>query len=212
MKNETVLTVLMYLFHNHMEKDNRLNLNDMQLVDELKSAGFHAHVIGKAFRWLHRLTEFASQDTSPSTNSFRVFSEEECQLINIDCRSFIIGLEMQGILSPLTREIVIHQTLELINEGIDLSLLKWVTLMVLFNMPNSEHALSHMEFLVLAHAMHNLLIKVWDFNKSPLRFATILQKTQSSNFVINPPPPHPTLCSLTPAILYFVLVTEKEVW
>src|SRR3990167_1749143 len=150
---ETVLNVLMYLFHNHMEKDQQLNLNDMRLVDELKSAGFHAHIIGKAFRWLHRLSEFASQDTPPSANSFRIFSEEECYLINTECRNYIMALEHQGILSPLSREIVIHQTLELINEGIDLNLLKWVTLMVLFNLPNSENALSHMEFLVLGNAI-----------------------------------------------------------
>jgi len=155
-EEETVLGVLMYLFHNHMEKDNQLNLNDMELIDELKSAGFHAHSIGKAFRWLHHLVEFAGQDVPPSAQSFRVFSEEECWLMDIECRNFIIALEHQGILTPMTREIVIHQTLELINEGVDLSLLKWVTLMVLFNMPNCENALSHMEFLVLANALDNI--------------------------------------------------------
>lgn|SRR3990167_1016416 len=153
MNQETVLNILMYLFHNYMEKDSQLNLNDMKLVDELKSAGFHAHLIGKAFRWLHRLSEFAAQDTPPSADSFRVFSDEECQLINTDCRNYILSLERQGVLTPLSREVVIHQTLELINEGIDLNLLKWVTLMVLFNMPNSEIALSHMEFLVLGNAI-----------------------------------------------------------
>jgi Smg protein len=76
--------------------------------------------------------------------------------MSTECRNFIIALELQGILSPLTREVVIHQTLELIHEGIDLNLLKWVTLMVLFNMPNSEHALSHMEFLVLASAIDTI--------------------------------------------------------
>ncbi|MCX7125944.1 MAG: DUF494 domain-containing protein [Gammaproteobacteria bacterium] len=153
MKEENVLNVLMYLFHNHMEKDHQINLNDMQLIDELKSAGFHAHVIGKAFRWLHRLVEFADQDMPASANSFRVFSEQECWLINTECRNYILSLEQQGILTSLTREIVIHQTLELIHEGVDLNLLKWVTLMVLFNMPNCENALSHMEFLVLSNTL-----------------------------------------------------------
>ena len=153
MNEENVLNVLMYLFHNHMEKNNQLNLNNMALIDELKSAGFHPHVIGKAFRWLHHLVEFTDQNAAASEQSFRVFSEDECWLINTECRSFILSLEQQGVLTPHTREIVIHQTLELINEGIDLSLLKWVTLMVLFNMPNCEKALSHMEFLVLANGI-----------------------------------------------------------
>src|SRR3989338_9994677 len=152
-EEESVLGVLMYLFHNHMEKENQINLNDMELIDELKSAGFHAHNIGKAFRWLHRLVEFSEQDVPPSANSFRVFSEEECWLMDEECRAFIISLEHQGILTPLTREIVIHQAMELINEDVDLNLLKWVTLMVLFNMPDCENALSHMEFLVLSNAL-----------------------------------------------------------
>lgn len=154
--DKTVLNVLMYLFHTRMAKDHRLNLNDMELIDDLKSAGFHAHIIGKAFRWLHRLVEFTSHDTPPSAASFRVFSEEECYLINTECRDFILMLEHQGILTPLLREIVIHQTLELINEGVDLNLLKWVTLLVLFNTPNSENALSHMEFLVLGNAIDTI--------------------------------------------------------
>lgn len=151
-EEESVLGVLMYLFHNHMEKDNQINLNDMQLIDELKSAGFHAHNIGKAFRWLHRLIEFSEQDVPPSAHSFRIFNEQECWLINSECRNYIFSLEQQGILTPHTREIVIHQTMELISEGIDLNLIKWVTLMVLFNMPDCETQLSHMEFLVLSNA------------------------------------------------------------
>lgn len=155
-ENESVLSVLMYLFHHHMEKENTVDLNNMTLIDELKSAGFHAHQIGRAFRWLHRLVEFTEQETPPSTRSFRIFSEQECWLMNTECRNFILSLEQQGILTPHTREIVIHQALELINEGIDLNLLKWVTLMVLFNMPNCENALSHMEFLVLSNALDNI--------------------------------------------------------
>ena len=155
-EKESVLGVLMYLFHNHMEKDNEINLNDMELIDELKSAGFHAHNIGKAFRWLHHLIEYSEQETPPSANSYRVFSEEECLLLSFESRSFILSLESQGILTPLTREIVIDQALELVNEGIDLNLLKWVTLMVLFNLPGCETALSHMEFLVLSNTFDNV--------------------------------------------------------
>lgn len=155
-KEESVLGVLMYLFHHHMEKDNQVDLNDTKLLSDLKSAGFQAHHIGKAFRWLHRLLELTEEKTPPSENSFRVFSEEEIWLMNTECRNYILSLELQGILTPQAREIVIHQTLELINEGVDINLLKWVTLMVLFNMPNCETALSHMEFLVLSNALDNV--------------------------------------------------------
>lgn len=147
----SILSVLMYLFHHHMERENPIDLNDMKLIDELKTAGFHAHIIGKAFCWLHNLVAFADQTVEPSANSFRVFSDEECRVMNEECRHFILSLEQQKILTPHTREIVIHLAFDLIHEGVDLHLLKWVTLMVLFNMPNSEKALSHMEFLVLTN-------------------------------------------------------------
>jgi len=149
MKEESVLSILMYLFHYHMGKsDSAVNLSDMAIVDELKSAGFHVHSIGKAFRWLNHLAELSDTLPRASAHSFRVFSKEESSLMDEECRRFILSLEQQGILTPVTREIVIHQTMELIHEGIDLSLIKWVTLMVLFNLPNCEEALAHMEFLV----------------------------------------------------------------
>lgn len=156
MKEESVLNVLMYIFHNHMEKDAHVDLDNTQLVDELKSAGFHAHSIGKAFRWLHHLTELTDQVPPLSESAIRVYNEQECWLMDTECRNFILSLEHQGILSPQTRELVIHQTLDLINEGVDISLIKWVTLMVLFNTPGCEDALAHMEFLVNSPALQNI--------------------------------------------------------
>ena len=148
MNEQSVLGVLMYLFHNHMEKDDRLDLNDSKIIGELKSAGFHAYSIGRAFHWLHHLVELSDSLPQASLHSFRIFNEHELNLIDEDCRRFIVSLEQQGILTPVTREVVIHQTMELIHEGVDLHLIKWVTLMVLFNMPNCDEALKHMEFLV----------------------------------------------------------------
>lgn len=151
MKQDSVLNILMYLFHHHMEKDHPIDLADMAVIDALRSAGFHAHMIGKAFRWLHHLVDFVDHPTKPSEQSFRIYSEEECHYFNEECRHFIFSLEQQKILTPHAREVVIHLTLELAHEGVDLHLVKWVTLMVLFNMPNAQKALAHMEFLVLTN-------------------------------------------------------------
>lgn len=156
MKEESVLGVLMYLFHHRMERNHRVDLNDMTLVDELKSVGFHAHSIGRAFRWLHHLVELADTLPRAKPDSFRIFNEEETTLIDEDCRRFILSLEQQGILNSVTREIVIHQTMELIHEGVDLNLIKWVTLMVLFNIPHCEEALAHMEFIMLNNAFNTM--------------------------------------------------------
>ena len=153
---ESILTVLMYIFHQRVDKGAPVNLDDMALIDELKSAGFHAHSIGRAFRWLHHLTILADQTLPLSKESFRVYNEQECWLINTDCRNFITSLEHQGILTPQTRELVIHQTLELINEGVDINLITWVTLMVLFNTPGCEDALAQMEILVNSNAFDTI--------------------------------------------------------
>lgn len=151
MRQDSVLNVLMYLFHHHMDKKNPIDLSDMKIIDNLRSAGFHAHIIGKAFHWLHRLLDFTGYAIHPSDNSFHIYSDEEYRLLNDDCRALIISLEQQKILTPHTRETVIHLVQELAHEGIDLHLLKWVTMMVLFNTPHSEKALAQMEFLVLTN-------------------------------------------------------------
>lgn len=149
---ESVLSVLMYIFHHHMDKEHRVDIDDLGLVDDLKSVGFHALSIGKAFRWLHHLTELADKAPVLSKNSFRVFNDQEYWLLGEECTNFILSLEHQGILTPQTREIVIHQTLELISERVDINLIKWVTLMVLFNTPGCDDALTHMEFLIQSDA------------------------------------------------------------
>lgn len=148
-EEESVLGVLMYLYHHHIEKKQEVDLSDVALMDELRFAGFPVHNIGHALRWLQHLSEFSKQTVTPSKDSFRVFSEEECRMLDVECRGFILMLEQCGILTPTIREIIIHQAMSLHPEGIDVPLLKWVTLMVLFNTPNSEDALARMESFVL---------------------------------------------------------------
>ncbi|WP_423063162.1 DUF494 domain-containing protein [Candidiatus Paracoxiella cheracis] len=150
MKEESVLNVLMYLFKNHMQDNCELDTIQAKLLLQLEELGFRRKVINQAFEWLENLSRESQEPIlQPSKCSLRVFSDYECELLDIDCRSFLISLEQQGILNPQTRELVISQAIELEFEGIDVSLLKWVTLMVLFNQPDEKHALACMEFLVL---------------------------------------------------------------
>jgi Smg protein len=148
MTKESVLNILMYIFDNHMHREKQIDLNDKSLFKELKSVGFHSQSIGRAFRWLYHLSEVSDITPVISDTAFRVFSPYECWVLDVECRNFILALENRGILTPLTRELVIHQTMELTNEGLDISLIKWVTLMVLFNTPGCDDALAQMEFLV----------------------------------------------------------------
>ena len=151
MKENSVLQVLMYLFQNHMQNNCEIDDADSDLVEQLESAGFVLPVINQAIGWLSNLSadDGAAQLTTPHTHSFRVYTDYEIEMLGAECINFLSELEQQGILNPVTREIVLHQAIELRSEGIDLSLVKWVTLMVLFNQPDESEALSCMELLVL---------------------------------------------------------------
>lgn len=150
MKQTSVLSVLMFLFKHHMEDSIDLDEPSSQLMEQLQSIGFSKQLIYKAFEWLSNL-EIQSNTPmeAPSVDAFRVLAEHEKMLLDDECQSYILTLEEMGILKPVTREMMLNQVLELAEEGIDISLIRWVTLMVLFNQPDEDQALQAMEFLVL---------------------------------------------------------------
>lgn len=150
MKDESVLTVLMYLFKTHIQENHSLDVGEKTLLLRLEELGFHRAVIDQAFHWLNNLSQRVHEPMQPpDKNSFRVFSDYECTLFDKECLRFLVVLEQHSILNHHTRELVINQAIALASEGIDVSLLKWVTLIVLFNQPDEKQALASMELLVL---------------------------------------------------------------
>jgi len=154
MKEESVLNVLMYLFQNHMKESCELDRDAGSIIHALEEAGFPSPVINEAIHWLETLIKDDTQLIhAPRETSTRVFTPEEKEFIDPECLNFILSLETQGILTPETREIVINQAMTLGSELVDITLVKWVTLMVLFNQPHCENALACMEFLVLDNTL-----------------------------------------------------------
>ena len=154
MKEQSVLSVLMFLIRYHMKSDGDYDLTDHELLPVLEKVGFTRPAILRALSWLSDLARLRHHlEQLPKPSSFRVFNDYECQCLNEQCRGYIMALEQEGILKPITREIVINQLLELKSEQIDIELIKWVTLIVLFNQPegdeHSKKALSEMELAVL---------------------------------------------------------------
>lgn len=151
MMKETVLDVLMYLFDNYMDADD-VDSDEESLHMELIDAGFSEEEIGKAFLWLEGLSD--QQGTLPvtSTNSLRIYTDDELERLDVECRGFLLFLEQVEVLNPATRELVIDRIMALETEDIDLDQLKWVILMVLFNQPGQEAALAWMEDLVFNDA------------------------------------------------------------
>ncbi len=156
---ESVLDVLMYLFEHYFDDDAELDSDRESLKEELVEAGFPDSEIGKAFAWLEALTaeeavvEPLEGDALPA---MRVYTDEECERLDLECRSFMLFLEQLRVLDSTTRELVIDRVEALEGEEIDLEQLKWVVLMVLFNQPGKEAVCAWMEDFVLDKASGRL--------------------------------------------------------
>lgn len=152
---ESVFDILIFLFENYINDDAEeveFQQDRDTLKDELVEAGFQRSAIGKAFDWLEALAELQDQpsDWNPDAGrAIRVYSQQECEKLDVDSRGFILFLEQMGVLDPAAREMVVDRVMALEEERVDLDQLKWVILMVLFNQPGREAAFAWMEDLVL---------------------------------------------------------------
>lgn len=144
---ETIFDVLMYLFEHYMENDQEFFSDSDGVRTELQEAGFDTNEINNAFTWLESLS--LQREIIPTVaTSFRIFSHEEQNKLDLECRDLILFLERSGILSPVNREIVIDRALALKNEDISIEKLKWIVLLVLLSRPDEEIAFSRMEDMI----------------------------------------------------------------
>lgn len=148
-KEENVLNILMYLFHHHMQQGIEIELSSDSLLNELKEHGFHQVTIARALNWLARLSELKKSLSPHNTATYRVFSDEEKIYFSNNCINFILQLRSEKIIPASTLETIIQLLLDLQTNHIDISLIKWVSLLVLYNVPEHEEALSKLELLIL---------------------------------------------------------------
>ncbi|PKH05826.1 DUF494 family protein [Moritella sp. Urea-trap-13] len=157
-----MLDVLIYLFENFYEQNESEFLVDRDnLLDELLEAGFAEAEILKAMTWIEHLVEMRDGGVQThlqvsSVSSMRIYTDAEQFYINTECRGFLLFLEHISVLNIETREMAIARLVELENTNLDLDDIKWVILMVLFNVPDGEEAYLQMEELVHAKE-HNYL-------------------------------------------------------
>jgi len=151
---ENMFDVLMYLFeHYYMDEEIEVGPDRESLHSELVEAGFPSSDIRQAFEWLEGLAVQAHPVQTPQTeNAIRIFSERESERLDAESRGFLLFLEQMGILQPEARERVIERAMALETDDFDISQLKWVILMVLFNQPGAEAAYAWMEDLVFDSA------------------------------------------------------------
>ena len=156
---ENVLDVLMYLFENYYMDDEVEHYPDRESLHvELLEAGFPHGEIDKAFDWLEGLSARQDQpDRTPQTDhAIRLYTAQECERLDVEGRGFLMFLEQMGVLTAASRELVIDRVMALDADELDLTQLKWIILMVLFNEPGQEAAYAWMEDLVFENLAGNV--------------------------------------------------------
>ncbi len=144
---DDLLDTLMQLCKHGKLIDAKIELDYEELLPELIGQGFDPATVLNALDWIRDLlAALYPQETSAS--STRVFSPEECDLMDAEARNCLIKLENVGILNPVTRERVIEQVMALRKKGVGNSLVKWVAYLVLSAHPGQDIALNRMELFV----------------------------------------------------------------
>ncbi len=157
---EDVLDVLLYIFENFQdEESNHIFAND-NLVEALEDVGFSDGEIKGAIDWLDGLVVATSDNFKPKTTTqgaLRVFSPSEQIQLSTRAQGAIMFFEQIGALDMHAREMVIDRMLALgpqDDEEIELERLRWVVMMVLFNMPNRDAEFAWVENLDMGLAAH----------------------------------------------------------
>ena len=143
-----------YLCDSLIHNEYYFHVDQEALTEERVRAGFHHDEIYKALAWLVKLA--ALQDTehkpylTPGACSAvnRVYVDTELAVLDVEARGFIMFLEQINVLDVTTREMVIDRLMEIDNQEFCLEDLKWIILMVLFNVPGKEKAYAQMENLL----------------------------------------------------------------
>jgi Smg protein len=142
------------LFETLIHNESDFQVDQEALTDELVLAGFHLDEIYKALKWLEKLAALQETDHKPylTEGAFsavnRVYTEPELAVLDVEARGFIMFLEQINVLDSSTREMVIDRVMEIDSKEFCLEDLKWVVLMVLFNVPGKETAYAQMENLI----------------------------------------------------------------
>ena len=146
---ETILDVLMFMFQSYVEDNDEVELDKESLHKLIGGEASTDHNIERAFEWLEGLpgVDDSSLVNKPTKNSFRLYSDAEHRKIGEEGLSFLMFLERLGIFHGEIREHVIDRIMALDTQNVDLSQIRWVVLMILFNTPGNESSYTWLQNL-----------------------------------------------------------------
>lgn len=147
---DTMVDVLIYLYENYMDGEAPPPGDHSELMDELNLAGFDNPQVEKAIQWLDELALLQQEPGghSPHLSAMRIYTDQEQQRLDLECRGYLLFLEQNELLDAASRELVIERALALDTPQISEEELKWTVLLVLMNQPGREIAFARMEEIV----------------------------------------------------------------
>jgi len=150
MKTE-VLDILMYLFETYLDDEQSDIPNEGNIRNELAKIGFQDEKVTKAFDWLDDLAILKDNFNNIEQlekNSFRLFSAMEIEKFDLEARGVLLDLVDLSVITPTQREVIIDKALALDITHINQEHMKWVVLMVLFNLPDSAGSFTWIQDLL----------------------------------------------------------------
>lgn len=129
---ERVLAIVSLIAQYFLEDRDLTSEGD--LVDELLSIGFESDEIDAAFNWMENqaLHPPAQTELLPPMTSYRVFTDEEKRVLDVEARGFLARLRDMGILNNEVQEEIILKALQLADEDLSLKEIKTITVLTLF--------------------------------------------------------------------------------
>jgi Smg protein len=132
-----------------------------ELAGRLANMGFEEGEIDHAFDWLDSLAQ--DQDTAAdidcqpwSDRAQRQFSADELRRLTLEARGFLILLSQNPMVDRPSLDRIIDRAMALDVDEIDLDAIKWVTLMVVYNRPDTAHLYAYMEELAQPESLRRL--------------------------------------------------------
>ena len=137
---EDFLDILLYLFEYYSEDPVRESDTSFVIRDHLIDAGFQDAAIDHAMDWVEIFKNPKENMMLhiPSSSSVRILSDDEKNLLDVECQNYISRLEKFGLLTPEKRELLIDKLTSIGFEPMDLEVVKALSILMLFQEPSVE--------------------------------------------------------------------------
>lgn len=149
---QTLVEVLIYLFHNYMKESHE---NPEEVEQALASLEEMAIDVGQLEQACQELSEAGLLPTSNGEVtqhplSIRVYNTDECNALDTECRGLLFTLEQLGLMSAENRETIIEQVMASNAEHVEFDEFKWFVLFTILKdesltnrIVNSDTVLTH---------------------------------------------------------------------